>query len=473
MDMNKDDICFSSACALADMIKRQEISASEVTELFIERIEKTNPIINAYCTTTFDIAREQAQQADEAIKNGEIGLLTGVPTSIKDVVQTKGIRTTFGSKLYENYIPDMDEIVVQRLKDAGCVILGKTNTPEFGHKGVTENLIFGPTRNPWDLNRTTGGSSGGAGAAIVSGLCALALGSDGGGSIRIPSSLCGCFGLKPNYGRVPHYPRIGQMWATLDHYGPLVRYVEDAALMLDVIKGPHDADRESLLPQDISYLKGIEEKPVKLKIGYSLSLGYLKALDPEVEENVLHAVHKFEEVGWTVEEAKIKLKNPEMEYSTLLTSALAHDLKSKLDKERENITPTLVKIVEAGLLQTAVDFHTAGVMRMKMYETFYRYFQEYDVLLTPTTAIPAFDLGMMNPTKIGNKAASPLTWVSFTYPFNMTGLPAASIPCGWTLEGLPIGMQIIGKRFDELTVLQAAKAFQEVAPWQDRRPQLG
>jgi Asp-tRNA(Asn)/Glu-tRNA(Gln) amidotransferase A subunit family amidase len=194
MDMNKDDICFSSACALADMIKRQEISASEVTELFIERIEKTNPIINAYCTTTFDIAREQAQQADEAIKNGEIGLLTGVPTSIKDVVQTKGIRTTFGSKLYENYIPDMDEIVVQRLKDAGCVILGKTNTPEFGHKGVTENLIFGPTRNPWDLNRTTGGSSGGAGAAIVSGLCALALGSDGGGSIRIPSSLCGCFG---------------------------------------------------------------------------------------------------------------------------------------------------------------------------------------------------------------------------------------------------------------------------------------
>ena len=472
MDMSKEDICFSSACMLADMIKRQEISASEVTELFIEQIEKVNPIINAYCTTTFDIAREQAQQADEAIKSGKIGLLTGVPTSIKDVIQTKGIRTTFGSKLYENYVPEMDEIVVQRLKAAGCVILGKTNTPEFGHKGVTDNLVFGTTRNPWDLSKTTGGSSGGAAAAVVSGLCALSLGSDGGGSIRIPSSLTGCFGLKPTFGRVPHFPRIGQCWATIDHYGPLVRYVEDAALMLDAIKGPHMSDRYSLLPQDISYLQGIEEKPANLKIGYSLSLGFLKALDSKVEENVLNAVHKFEEIGWTVEEAKIKLRNPEMEYTTLLTTGLAYDLKSKLEKERDNITPTLVKIVEAGLKYTAMDMHAADSMRMKMYEAFNNYFQDYNILITPTTAIPAFELDVMNPTKIGNKVASPLTWVSLTYPFNMTGLPAASIPCGWTKEGLPTGMQIIGKRFDELTVLQVAKAFQEISPWQERKPQL-
>jgi len=472
MNMNKDDICFSSACALADMIKSQEISASEVTELFIEQIEKINPIINAYCTTTFDIAREQAQQADESIKNGEIGLLTGIPISIKDVVQTKGIRTTFGSKFYENYVPEIDEIVVQRLKGAGCVILGKTNTPEFGHKGVTDNLVFGVTRNPWNLSKTPGGSSGGAAAAVSSGLCALSLGSDGGGSIRIPSSLAGCFGLKPTYGRVPHFPRIGQSFATLDHYGPLVRYVEDAALMLDVIKGPHDSDRYSLLPQELSFSKGIEETPAKLKIGYSLSLGFLKVLDPEVEENVLNAVHKFEEVGWTVEEAKIKLKNPELEYGILHTTGLAYDLKSKLEKERANITPTLVQMVEMGLKYSAMDMHAADATRMKIYEVFDIYFRDYNILVTPTTAIPAFELGVMNPSKIGGKAASPLTWISFTYPFNLTGLPAASIPCGWTKEGLPTGMQIIGKRFDELTVLQVAKAFQELAPWQDKRPQF-
>ena len=473
MKMRKEDICFRSACELADMIKRQDLSASEVTERFIERIQKVNPIINAYCTTTFELARAQAKQADAAIKQGgKIGSLEGVPTSIKDVVQTKGIRTTFGSKLYENYVPETDEVVVERLKAAGCVILGKTNTPEFGHKGATDNLIFGTTRNPWDLTKTTGGSSGGAGAAVVSGLCALALGSDGGGSIRIPSSLCGCFGLKPNFGRIPHYPHLGTLWTTLDHYGPLVRYVEDAALMLDVMKGPHDADRFSLTEQNINYSEGIRAKPTKLKIGYSLSLGFLKALDPEVERNVLNAVPKFSEIGWTVDEAKIKVRNPETAYITLLSTPFGHDLRGKLSTARDSISPTLVKIIEGGLKWTAMDYVDAMLERQKIYAELVGFFKNYDLLITPTTAIPAFELGIMNPPRIGEKPASPLSWVSFTYPFNMTGLPAASIPCGWTKDGLPVGMQLVGKRFDELTVLQVAKAFQELAPWQERKPQL-
>ncbi|MFX0133870.1 MAG: amidase, partial [Candidatus Hodarchaeota archaeon] len=194
--MKKEDIYFLSACNIIDLIKRQEITAVEITEAFIERIKKINPIINAYCTPTFEMAREQAKNADEAVNKGkEIGLLNGVPTSIKDLTEVKGVRTTFGSKLYENHIPEEDDIAVKRLKDAGCVILGKTNTPEFGHQAITDNLIFGRTNNPWNLDRTCGGSSGGAAAAVVSGLSPLAQGSDGGGSVRIPSCLCGAFGI--------------------------------------------------------------------------------------------------------------------------------------------------------------------------------------------------------------------------------------------------------------------------------------
>ncbi|MHA1129870.1 MAG: amidase [Candidatus Helarchaeota archaeon] len=471
--MSKSNLFFTSACNIVDKIKRQEITAAEITDAFIERIEKINPVINAYCTPTFDLARAQAKKADEAVKKGtEIGILNGIPTSIKDVLPVKGVRFTYGSKLYENNIPDVDHAVVQRLKTAGCVILGITNTPEMGHKGVTENSLFGVTKNPWDLTKTTGGSSGGAAAAIVSGLCALALGSDGGGSIRIPSSLCGCFGLKPQFGRVPRYPFSGVAWSTISHFGPLVRYVEDAALMLDVIKGHHPADFYSLPDQNINYLAGIQNLPKTLKIGYSSTLGFIRALDPQVEKAVLNAVHKFEQMDWVVEDAPIKFKNPEIGFMALITTGLAHDLKPKLRKWRDSIDPTLVRYIEAGMQLSALDLESAKLMRMKLFEILANYFQTYDLLITPTTAVPAFDLGIMTPRKIGTKSSSPTAWVSFTYPFNMTGVPAASIPCGWTTEGLPIGMQIIGKRFDELTVLQAAKAFQTLAPWQDKIPPL-
>ncbi|NVM28937.1 MAG: amidase [Candidatus Helarchaeota archaeon] len=471
--MRKEDICFYSASMIADLIKSQEITAVEITETFIERIEKINPIINAYCTPTFEMAREQAKRADRVVKdNAFIGALNGVPTSIKDVVPVKGVRFTYGSKLYENNIAEVDHAVVQRLKAAGCVILGITNTPEYGHKGITENFIFGTTKNPWDLGKTTGGSSGGAAASVVSGISTLALGSDGGGSIRIPSSLCGCYGLKPNFGRVPRYPFSGAAWATISHFGPLVRHVEDAALMLDAIKGPHPADFYSLPEQKTSYIEGIKEPPKTLKIGYSLTLGFVRALDPEVEKGVLDAVQKFEGLDWEVEETKFKFKNPEIGFMVLITTGLAHDLRTKLAKWRDKIDPTLLRYVDAGLELKATDSEFAKLMRMKMFEILSKYFQDYDLLVTPTTAVPAFELGIMTPRKIGKKASSPTAWVSFTYPFNMTGVPAASIPCGWTKNGLPIGMQIVGKRWDELTVLQASKAFQDLAPWQDKKPNL-
>ena len=472
--MNKEEICYMSACDMADAIKRQELTSLEITETIIERIEKINPIINAYCTPTFDWARETAKKADEVVKKGEkLGLLHGVPISIKDEMPIKGIRTTFGSKIYENYIPEEDDIAVKRLKDAGCVILGKTNMPEFGFFSITYNSIFGETRNPWNLDRTPGGSSGGAAAAVASGLGSLALGADGGGSIRIPSSFCGVYGLKPSFGRVPLYPTVGLLSElTVDQYGPIVRNVQDAALMLDVIKGPHDADKYTLPEQNINYLEGIKEKPNKLKIGYSLNLGFAKVIDSEVEKNVINSVQKFEKFGWDIENVKIKMRKADYPVNILWTSWFAYDLKPKLKEWRDKIDPDLVKMVEAGLTYSGIDVMRAMDVRKKIYEVCYNHFKNYDLLITPTTAVPPIELGITFPSKINGISVSPTGWIPFAFPFNLTGHPAASIPCGWTDDGLPIGMQIVGKRFDELTVLQISKVFEEIAPWQDKKPQL-
>ena len=462
-----------SACEMAEKIKSQELTSVEITEAIIERIEKINPISNAYCTPTFNISREMAKSADNKVKKGDkLGLLNGIPVSIKDLMTTKGIRTTYGSKLYENFIPEEDSIIVKRVKDAGCVILGKTNTPEFGFKGVTDNLIFGTTKNPWNLEKTSGGSTGGGGAAVASGLGPLTLGTDAGGSIRIPSCFCGVYGIKPSFGRVPIHPWPILHGETYDHYGPLARYVEDAALMLDAIKGPNDNDKYSLPEQNINYTESIKEKPNKLKIAFSLDLGYAKILDSEVEENVINSVEKFEQIGWCVEKVKMKMRKPELSYYTLYTVDFAYDLNPKLKEWKDKLDPDLVKMIEGGLGYSGVDVMKAIDQRKEIYNAINQIFKDYSVLVTPTAAVPAFELGIMFPPKINERSVSPTAWQAFTFPLNMTGHPAASIPCGWTKEGLPIGMQIIGKRFDELKVLQVSKAFQEIAPWQDKKPKL-
>ncbi len=471
--MRKYDICFMSACDMAEKIKNQELSSEEITEIIIERIEKTNPIINAYCTTTFDLGREMAKIADERVKRNEkIPLLNGIPTSIKDLVPVKGVRTTYGSKIYEHNIPEDDAIVVKRLKDDGCVILGKTNTPEFGFKGVTDNLIFGVTPNPWDLEKTSGGSSGGAAASVVSGMGPLAQGSDGGGSIRHPACFCGAYGLKPSFGRVPIYPKTSHSGQTLSVIGPIVRYVSDAALMLDVMKGPFEGDRHSLPEDHIKYFDHINEKPDKLKIGYTLDLGYAKVVDDEVKKAVVNSIHKFESFGWEVEEAKFKEFDPSMAFSTMWLIMFGYELKPNLKEWKDKIDTDLVTWVEAGLRFPASSLPDAMRIRSQFYQSIYETFKNYDILLTPSTAVPAFESGITYPSKINGIDVTPTAWQAFTFPFNFTGHPAASIPCGWTNAGLPIGLQIVGKRFQEMLVLQVSKAFEERAPWQDKKPKF-
>lgn len=472
-EMNKDDICFMPAHEMAEKIQTQEISSLEITEAIIERISKINPHLNAYCTPTFDLAREMAKKADERVRKGEkLGLLNGIPTSIKDLMQTKGIRTTYGSKLYESFIPDIDDIAVERLKREGCVILGKTNTPEFGHMPVTHNFVFGITRNPWNLEKTSGGSSGGAAASVAAGMGPLALGSDGGGSIRLPSSVCGVFGLKPTFGRIPRYPPIGIAFWSMDHYGPITRYVKDAALMLNVMKGGHPSDKNSFPDDGIDYVKSLDHLPSKLKIGFSFDLGYFRSVEPEVEQTIQQSLQKFEKYNWDIEKLKIKLRKPEYAFNLLVSLGYAYDLKKDIAERREDISPDLIRIVEAGLTYNAMDIGKATAQRQALYETFYKIHKEYDIIITPTTPTPAFQAGSSQYPKVKGKQLSTVSWMSFTYPFNLTGLPAANVPCGWTNDGLPVGMQIIGKRYDEKTVLQVAHAYEKVAPWQDRKPSL-
>ena len=472
--MRKDDICFMPAYEMADKIKMQEFTSQEITEAIIERIEKINPIINAYCTPTFELAREMAKKADDSVKKGvNIGLLHGIPTSLKDEYETKGIRTTFGCKIFENNVPSADETVVKRIKEAGAVILGKTNLPAFGYKGVTDNLIFGATKNPWNLERTSGGSSGGAAAAVASGMSPLALGSDGGGSIRIPSCFCGVFGLKPSFGRVPHnVMKLAGNLGTFVHKGPIVRYVKDAALMLDVLAGEDDSDRYYLPKPNVSYFEKINEKPNKLKIGYSLNIGFAKTIHSEVKNSVLDAAQKFEEFDWSIEKSKIRVRNPELTMWITWTSGFAYVLKPILKEWENKLDPELVQTVKIGLNYSAQDIRLAEIQREMVYESICRHFKNYDILITPTLSCPAFELGKSFPTKIEGINVGPGAWMPFTYPFNMSGHPVASIPCGWSSEGLPIGMQIVGKRFDELTVLQVSNAFEKISPWQDKKPEF-
>jgi len=425
--MKKEEICFMSALDMFEVIRKQELTSVEITETIIERIEKINPITNAYCTTTFDLARKMAKEADEKVKKGEkLGLLNGIPTSIKDLNPVKGIRTTYGSKIFENNIADHDDIAVRRLKKEGCVILGKTNTPEFGFKGVTDNLIFGHSRNPWNLDVTTAGSSGGAASAVVSGLGPLAQGSDGGGSIRHPASFCGAYGLKPSFGRVPRYPTLFPMALNIAVIGPIVRHVKDAALMLDAMKGPYEGDKASLPKDGFRYIDKISEVPEGLKIGYSLDLGYAKVVDSDVEKNILNSVELFENFGWDVEPVKMKLRKAELAFNTIWISTLGYNLKSYLKEWENKMDPDLVKLIKASSGYDGKSLPRAIAARAQVYATIYKVFKNYDILITPSTAIPAFKLGSMFPSKINGINVSPTAWMPFTFPFNLTGHPDRS-----------------------------------------------
>ncbi|MDH5816660.1 MAG: amidase [Candidatus Nezhaarchaeota archaeon] len=439
---------------LVEKLRGREIRAQELVESCLERITKLNPKINAFVTLN-------PRAIDEA-KRAEGKPLGGLPIAVKDNTNVSGLRTTYGSKLFEDYVPSEDSVIVERLRKAGAVIIGKTNMPEFGLVAYTDNVLFGPTRNPWDLSKTVGGSSGGSAAAVAAGMVPAATGNDGGGSIRIPASFCGLYGLKPTFGRIPIYPRI-PIFTEIVCEGFLTKTVEDTALLLDIVKGRDERDMYSLPDDGKSYLKELEEPIDNVKIAFSPDLGYA-IVDPEVEEVVRRAAFKLERFG-VVEEVEVRIPCLENELRTKVALEFATFISNVLERWREVAYPPNLRLLSLAESLNYKDYIMIEARKQELWAALKKVFEEYDFLVTPTTAVKPFEIGRTYPKEIAGRPATPLSWMPFTYPFNFTGQPAASVPVGLSKDGLPIGMQIVGRKFDDIGVLKLSKAFQDISPW--------
>ena len=462
-----EEVCWLSAIALRERYRRRELSPVEVAAAVLERIDRVNPALTAYVTITRDLALAQAGKAGRAYDAGEAGPLAGIPISIKDLTPTKGIRTTRGSLMDPDWVPDYDPPFVERVYTAGAVMLGKTNAPELGWKGDSGNRIVGPSHNPWRHGRTAGGSSGGAGAAVAAGLGPLAQGSDGAGSIRIPAAFCGIFGIKPSFGLVPQFPASAV--GDLSHLGPVTRTVRDAALLLDVVAGADPRDRLSY-SAGVDHLAACEGGIAGLRVAWSPDLGYAP-VEPAVRQATAAAVRRFaEDLGCHVDEVEPGIEDPYETLDRLWASAMAGYQGDRLEERRTILDPGLVREIDRARGFSAVEVAAAHQRRNAYYHAWRAFFARYDLLLTPTLPCTAFKAGDDQPGQVAGVATSYLSWTPFTYPFNLTGQPAATVPCGVDADGLPIGLQIVGRWRDDATVLRAAAAFEAVAPWAHRRP---
>jgi aspartyl-tRNA(Asn)/glutamyl-tRNA(Gln) amidotransferase subunit A len=466
--MADDELCWIPASELAPAIARRKISPVEVVEAVLARIEKTRRL-NAWVTVDAEGARRAARRAERAVmqRRPRLGPLHGVPFGVKDLVTTRGMRTTFGTPLYRDHVPDEDAPAVERLKAAGAILIGKTNTPAFGWVGITDNLLFGVTRNPWNPERTPGGSSGGAGAAVAAGLAPLHVGTDGGGSIRKPSAFTGTFGLKPSFGRVPVHP-FSAAWS-LSHVGPMTRTVKDAALMMNVLAGPDERDPTSLPAADVDFVRALRGSLRGVRVAYSDTLGFAPAVDSEVRALTAQAARVFRELGGRVETVNPGWPSPWPAWRAIFLGGIATRLMPHLAR-RADIDPGLQAVVDEVLRWGPTVYVQAWFDRLAWWPRVRDFFARYDLLLTPTTATAAFEHGILYPAEIEGVPVDREASSVFTYPFNLTGQPAASVPCGFTRAGLPVGLQIVGRRFDDALVLRASAAFEAARPWAAHRP---
>ena len=462
------DLHFASAGELLDLYRSRALSPVEATRLILERLDALQPRINAFCVVDRKGALAAASASEQRWQRGEaVGPLDGVPVTIKDLILMHSFPTLRGSRLVDpgQDWPE-DAPATARLREAGAVILGKTTTPEFGWKALGDSPLTGITRNPWDLSRTPGGSSAGAAAACAAGIAPLHVGSDGAGSIRIPSAFTGIFGLKPSFGRVPAYP-LSPM-GLLAHIGPMSRTVADAALMLNVLSRPDNRDPYALPPQRADYLDRLEDGVCGWHIAYSPSLGYAK-VDPEIAVAVAEAASRFEELGAHVEEVDAIFASPREALFTLWAAGAAKLLGGLPANRRDEIDPGLLATAAEGGRISAVDYLGADEVRNAISQKMAAFHRKYDLLLTPTMPVPALPVGQDL-----NDPANERHWIDwspFSYPFNLTRQPAANIPCGLTSAGLPIGLQIVGPLYADDRVLRAARAFETTQP--QRRPPLG
>ena len=454
-----------TASELAGHYERRKLSPVEVAQAVIDRIDEVDGQINAYAIVDAEGAIEAAKKSEKRWKkNKPLSRLDGVPVSIKELIHTKGMPTVMGS---QNIDPasqpwDYDAPSVARLREAGAVILGKTTSPEFGFKGVTDSPLRGITRNPWNPDKTPGGSSGGSGAAIAAGMGPLSVGTDGGGSVRIPSSFCGLVGMKATFGRVAAFPP--SMHGTMANAGPMARSVEDCAALLKIIAKPDPRDWYSLPDDGTDYEKHLRGGVRKLRIAYSPTLGSGASVDPEVARLVAKAAWRFEELGARVEQVDKPVDGPDpgQLFLTHWLSSVAHLLKVTPEDRHKLYDPGLVEAGRAGAQYSADDLVVAQQQRRVLGHLYDTFFQTYDLLLTPTVAVQPFDVGINAP--LDAKGEPNRLWTPFTYVFNLTRQPALSLPCGVSKAGLPIGLRIVGGQFKDALVLRAARAYAHAHP---------
>lgn len=470
--MADQDLTFLSATELVDHYRAKTVSPVEATRAVLDQIGRYGEAINAFILVDEDSALAAARASEDRWRTGEPkGLLDGVPTSIKDLILTKGWPTLRGSLAINPDQPwDEDAPVVARLREHGAVLVGKTATPEFGHKGVTDSPVSGITRNPWNLDKTPGGSSGGASAAVAAGMGPLAIGTDGGGSIRIPASFAGIFGIKPSFGRVPAYP--ASPFGSVAHVGPMTRTVADAALMLTVIAGPDWRDWTALPYDDEDYRRNLDQPLSGVRIAYSETLGMPNVrLDPEVRDCVATAARQFQSLGATVIEADpVWPYEPGAVFNVYWSIGAAKLIDDMTDDQVAKMEDSLTEYAEVGRKMSGLDIKVAELQRTANGAALNKFFEEYDLLLSPTMPIPAFDAGV--PVPSDDYAGEPLRWTPYTFPINLSKNPAASVPCGFTKAGLPVGLHVVGPMFREVSVLRAARAYEQAHDWHTRRPDL-
>jgi amidase len=470
--MPEHDLCFTPATELARLFRARKASPLEVMQAVLARIDQVNPKVNAYVTLARESALHAARAATKALRRGaKLPPLHGVPVSIKDLTLTKGIRTTWGSKIYEHHVPEEDALIVQRLKAAGAIVVGKTNTPEFGAGANTFNTVFGATRNPWNLALTCGGSSGGAAVALATGMGPIAQGGDLGGSLRIPAAFCGVVGFRTTPGLVPVYPKE-LAWDTLDVIGPMACTVADIALMLSVVAGPDDRAPLSYVVDTREFVKAVKAPSVRgWRIAWTPDLNGLIPVDEEVAQVAEGATKIFRSLGATVEAACPDFGEVnDIVLATRGLSMVAHHA-DRLARWKDRMQQGLVWNIEQGLRLTPQEIGRGEKLRTVLWHRVREFMETRDLLILPTVAVPPFPVDQPYPTAINGKSLENYTqWFFLTYGITITGLPAISIPCGFSKSGLPVGLQIVGRRRQEAAVLRAAAAFETAAPWRGHVP---
>ena len=466
------DLAYMSASRMADAIRRKQLSPVEIVKNALDRIDEVNGRLNCFCFVYPEEALQKARAAEKAVIEGRpLGPLHGVPIAFKDMTPTRGKRTTLGSHVFEHWVPDRDAVVVERLLGAGAIMVGKTTTSEFAATGITETRLWGVTRNPWNTDRTPGGSSGGSGSAVGSGCVPLAEGCDLGGSIRIPAAFCGIVGLKPSFGRIP-FDILPSQFDSYCHFGPLARSVDDAALFLATAQGRHNRDISSI-PTPGVIPTPVQPRISGVKLAVSPDLGYY-AVDPEIVDNLRTAAALLRERGAVVDEIELGLTREINDIGYQHWNAyLAAFAGPFLAKWRDKLDPFVIKMVEEGQNMDAASLKLLEFDRARQWEKFHPLFDRYDALLCPTTSMPAMPTGVSDLDFGHNDEQGRYYQYEMTFPFNLfSACPAMSMPSGLSSGGLPTAVQIVGRPYDDVTVLAIGAALESATPWLDKRPPI-